>query len=67
MAKPRYELWGEMMREIGVLLLVFGPLDYLIEYSRNSWPLDVHHWMVILGCGLTGIIVMVMGVEVERR
>jgi hypothetical protein len=67
MSKPRYELWGEMAREIGVLLLVFGPLDYLIEYSRVGQPLDLHGLLVIVGFAVVGIIAMVTGVEIERR
>lgn len=67
MAKPRYELWGEMVREVGVLLLVFGPLDYLVEYSKNGLNLDVRHWTIIAGCALAGIVLMAIGVEIERR
>jgi hypothetical protein len=67
MAKPRYELWGEMTREVGVLLLVFGPLDYLVEYSKGVFRLDVLHWTIIAGCGLAGLVLMVIGVEIERR
>jgi ABC-type tungstate transport system substrate-binding protein len=66
-AKPRYELWGEMVREVGVLLLVFGPLDYLVEYSRSGLNLDVRHWAIISGCALAGIVLMAIGVEIERR
>jgi len=42
MAKPRYELWGEMVREVGVLLLVFGPLDFLenTQEADFTWMSD---------------------------
>jgi ABC-type tungstate transport system substrate-binding protein len=56
-----------MVREVGVLLLVFGPLDYLVEYSRNGFSLNVRHGTVISGCASAGIVLMAIGVEIERR
>ncbi len=67
MAKPRYELWGESIRELGVLILVFVPLDVLLEYVRREQRPDVHHWLTIIGFGIAGILLMILGVEIERR
>jgi len=64
MAKPRYELWGEMVREVGVLLLVFGPLDFLVEYSRSGFHIDIRQWLIVLGCALSGTVLMALGVEI---
>lgn len=48
MAKQRYELWGESIREIGVLLLVFAPLDRILKLDRAHWV-----WLTVaVGIGL---------------
>lgn len=67
MAKLRYELWGEMAREVGVLLLVFGPLDFLVEYSKTGRSLDLRQEVAIVACAALGTILMILGVELERR
>jgi len=67
MSRPRYELWGESVRELGVLILVFVPLDILVDYFRNGQHPDAHHWWVISVFALTGVLLMVVGVELERR
>jgi len=67
MAKPRYELWGESLRELGVLVLVFVPLDVLVEYSKSGQQPDLHHWKIILSFAVLGAVLMIVGVEVERR
>ncbi len=33
--RPQSELWGESIRDVGILLLVFAPLDMLIQYGRQ--------------------------------
>ena len=67
MAKPRYELWGESLRELGVLLFVFVPLDFLVEYFRAGARPDRQHWEIIGAFAAIGIMLMLIGVEVERR
>ncbi len=67
MAKPRYELWGESIREFGVLVLVFVPLDVLVEYFKSGQRPDVHHWAIISGFAVAGLIAIIIGVEIERR
>lgn len=67
MAKPRYELWGESVRELGVLVLVFVPLDVLVEYLRVGQRPDLHHWWIITGFAFAGLLLMTLGVEIERR
>ncbi len=60
MARQRYELWGESVREIGILVLVFVPLDILI--SPGAAP----NWKNILIFAGVGLILIVLGVEIER-
>ncbi len=67
MAKPRYELWGESLREFGVLILVFVPLDVLVEYFRAGQIPDTHHFVFITAFALFGLLCIAIGVEVERR
>lgn len=67
MAKPRYELWGESVREMGVLVLVFVPLDVLVEYFRSGKSPDLRHWSIITSFALVGVLLMALGVEIERR
>ena len=66
-AKPRYELWGESLREFGVLILVFVPLDVLVEYVGVGQRPDARHWMIITAFALAGLLCMALGVEIERR
>lgn len=59
MARQRYELWGESVREIGILVLVFVPLDILISSGPPNWK-------NILTFAVVGLILIVLGVEIER-
>jgi len=36
--RPRFELFGETLREIGILLLVFVPLDATFYQGEIRWP-----------------------------
>lgn len=67
MAKPRYELWGESLRELGVLVLVFVPLDVLVELFRNGQRPDTRHWSIVTAFAVSGLLMMFIGVEIERR
>ena len=67
MAKPRYELWGESLREFGVLILVFVPLDVLVEYLGVGQRPDTRHWTIITAFAVAGLFCMALGVEIERR
>ncbi len=67
MARPRYELWAETIRELGVLILVFVPLDTLVEYFRGGQFPDLRHLLIILGIAGLGLLLIVFGVEMERR
>jgi hypothetical protein len=33
--RPRSELWRESIREIGILLMVFAPLDTFVQYGMH--------------------------------
>jgi len=65
--RPRFELWGESIREIGVLLLVFVPLDVLVELMHDSQRPSEKHWLEMIVFALLGLGMIVLGVEMERR
>jgi hypothetical protein len=52
----------EAMREIGVLLIAFAPLDFAVsgEPVRSSWP-------YLLGFFLAGLLLLIAGISGERR
>lgn len=69
MAKQRFELWGETLRDLGILILVFVPLDCFVEYMKEP-SLFIHKWhlgMVVSGFVILGVALIVAGVEIERR
>ncbi len=68
MPKPRFELWGESIRELGVLILVFVPLDIFVEVMKDSKQQGYDgHWDIITFFGILGFVLIVVGVEIERR
>jgi len=36
MARPKHELWGESIREVGILCVVFAPLDTILKIYRSE-------------------------------
>ncbi len=59
MVRKRYELLGETLREIGILILVFVPLDILLQ--PNAAP---HWWIIVIFVGI-GFILIVLGIWIE--
>lgn len=62
-AKPRHELWAECIRDIGILLLVFAPLDTLFELGHAPW----WHWIVALVLLIGGLLLVDRGVRMESE
>jgi len=59
MARQRHELWGESLREIGILILVFVPLDMLLQPNAAS------RWLIMAIFGGIGFILIVVGIWIE--
>ncbi len=59
--RKRFELLGESIRDIGVLLLVFVPLDAVFYQGAIHVPARIA--LAILGLG--GLILIVVGILVE--
>jgi hypothetical protein len=62
-AKPRHELWAECLREIGVLLLVFAPLEVVLRNERSVW----WQWVVALVLLVAGLLMVEKGVRMESE
>jgi len=59
--RQRVVLWAESIRDIGILLLVFGPLDVLLaaaHLTRSSWLLS-------LGFVIFGVLLIEIGIRME--
>jgi hypothetical protein len=56
-----FELFGETMREMGLLLLVFVPLDATFYQGSIAWPALVG--LVILG--ICGFVLVIVGIWLE--
>jgi hypothetical protein len=61
--RHRFELFGETLREIGILLLVFVPLDATFYQGEIRWPALVG--LVILGAA--GAALIAAGIVLEGR
>ena len=59
MAKERHELWAEAIRDIGILFLVFAPLDTLIMLDNRHW----WDWLIALGLAVGGLLLIEKGVR----
>jgi hypothetical protein len=59
MARHRNELIGESLREIGILLLVFVPLDTLLQPNAPA------RWSNAVIFGVFGFILIVVGIWIE--
>jgi hypothetical protein len=59
--KKPYELWAESIREIGILLLVFGPLETLPRSERTGRK----DWLIAFAVAILGLLLIVKGVRME--
>jgi hypothetical protein len=60
-SRYRYELFGESLRELGVLLLVFVPLETLIQ-TTYRWRVRIS-----LSAFLIGFFLIWVGIWIEGR
>ncbi len=58
--KQRHELWAEAVRDIGILLFVFGPLDTVIREKNGPWD-----WLLAGAIALLGLALIYVGVNLE--
>ncbi len=62
-AKERHELWAEAIRDIGILMLVFAPLDTLLRARSGTWM----DWLLAVVIGTLGLLLIEKGVRMESE
>jgi hypothetical protein len=60
MARQRSELLGDSIREIGILLTVFVPLELILRSGPAQWGYAIFF-------GLLGFILIIAGIRMESR
>jgi hypothetical protein len=61
--KAKHLLWAEAIRDIGILFLVFAPLDTLVMWEGRHW----WEWLIALGVAITGVLLLRKGVKMESE
>lgn len=61
--KTRYTLWAESLRDIGILCLVFAPLDTLFLGVRGDWA----DWLLAVLLAGLGYLLIEKGVRMESK
>jgi len=59
-------MWGETLREVGVLLLVFAPLEAVLKQSGGSVWETVTAWPVMF-FSMTGVVAILWGIRLESE
>jgi hypothetical protein len=58
-SKQRHELWAEAIRDMGILFLVFAPLDTLIMTEHRRWT----DWSIAIVIAVLGVALIEKGVR----
>jgi hypothetical protein len=59
--KQAHEAWGEAIKDIGILMFVFAPLETLLKHGS---ALD---WAVATGIAVFGLLAIAAGAEMESE
>jgi hypothetical protein len=59
--KTRLKLWAEALRDIGILFLVFAPLDTLLLGEHGHWT----DWLLAALIACLGYLLIERGVRME--
>jgi hypothetical protein len=62
-AKPKSELYAETLREIGLLMVVFAPLDILFRAEHGT----LSDWITAGTVAIVGLIFIEIGVRMEAE
>jgi hypothetical protein len=57
--RRRYELWAEAIRDVGILMLVFVPLDSFVREG----PVTRTTLLVVVGFAIVGLLFIEIGVR----
>lgn len=58
--KRQFELVAEALRDVGILLFVFGPLDTLLPREHRTWV----DWLVASILAVCGLFLIVLGIRI---
>jgi uncharacterized membrane protein (DUF485 family) len=61
--KQRYELWAEAVRDIGILLATFAPLDTVLKPGYGT-RID---WLIAVGIFVLGLLFITVGVRMASN
>ena len=56
----KHELVGETLRDIGILLVVFAPLDTLLRSDYGTRK----DWLIAVGIAVLGSVLIFIGIQV---
>ena len=59
--KRRNQLRAEVLRDIGILLFVFAPLDTMVRSGHGNW----FDWLLAIGIAILGLSAIEIGVRME--
>ena len=59
--REQHELWAEAIRDIGILLFVFAPLDTVLKEGHGT----AYDWLLALLIAILGVLLITKGVRME--
>lgn len=58
--RQQYELWAEVLRDMGILFFVFAPLDTLLKTGRGN-GMD---WLIAIAIAIIGLLFIFIGIKI---
>jgi hypothetical protein len=58
--RQQYELWAEVLGDIGILFFVFAPLDALFTTGRGNET----DWMIAIAIAIIGLLFIFIGIRI---
>ena len=57
--RQQYELWAEVLRDMGILFFVFAPLDTLLKTGRGNET----DWLIAMAVAIIGLLFIFIGIR----
>lgn len=58
--RQQYELWGEVLRDVGILFFVFAPLDTLLKTGRGT----ATDWLIAIAIAVIRLLFIFIGIKI---
>jgi LPXTG-motif cell wall-anchored protein len=58
--RQQYELWAEVLRDMGILFFVFAPLDTLLKTGRGNET----DWLIAIAIAIIGLLFILVGIKI---